>query len=97
MEENKKQFNWKTFIIVLMLTSDSHAESCTAVEAILNDNGFNAKNLQDIAEQEESERNIVTISILALYLTNETGTDSPMSFITADSQTVKKTIWIRQP
>ena len=44
-----------------MLTSDSHAESYTAVETILNDNGFNAKNLQDIAEQEESERNIVTI------------------------------------
>ncbi len=44
-----------------MLTSDSHAESYTAVETILNDNGFNAKNLQNIAEQEESERNIVTI------------------------------------
>ena len=44
-----------------MLTSDSHAESYTAVETILNDNGFNVKNLQDIAEQEESERNIVTI------------------------------------
>lgn len=44
-----------------MLTSDSHAESYAAVETILNDNSFNAKNLQDIAEQEESERNIVTI------------------------------------
>ena len=44
-----------------MLTSDNHAESYTAVQSILNDNGFNAKNLQNIAEQEESERNIVTI------------------------------------
>lgn len=44
-----------------MLTSDSHAESYTAVQSILNDNGFNAKNLQNIAEMEESERNIVTI------------------------------------
>lgn len=44
-----------------MLTSDNHAESYTAVESILNDNGFDAKNLQDIAELEESERNIVTI------------------------------------
>ena len=44
-----------------MLTSDNHAESYTAVQAILNDNGFNAKNLQNIAELEESERNIVTI------------------------------------
>lgn len=44
-----------------MLSSDSHAESYTAVQSILSDNGFNAKNLQDIAEQEEAERNIVTI------------------------------------
>lgn len=44
-----------------MLTSDNHAESYTAVQAILNDNGFNTKNLQNIAELEESERNIVTI------------------------------------
>ena len=44
-----------------MLTSDNHAESYTAVQSILNDNGFNAKNLLNIAEQEESERNIVTI------------------------------------
>uniref|UniRef100_UPI004055FC38 ABC transporter permease n=1 Tax=Agathobacter sp. TaxID=2021311 RepID=UPI004055FC38 len=44
-----------------MLRSDSHAESYTAVQSILNDNGFNAKNLQNIAEMEESERNIVTI------------------------------------
>ena len=44
-----------------MLTSDNHAESYTAVQSILNNNGFNAKNLQNIAEQEESERNIVTI------------------------------------
>ena len=44
-----------------MLTSDNHAESYTAVQSILNDNGFNAKNLQNIAEMEESERNIVTI------------------------------------
>lgn len=44
-----------------MLTSDNHAESYTAVQSILSDNGFNAKNLQNIAEMEESERNIVTI------------------------------------
>lgn len=44
-----------------MLCSDNHAESYTAVQTILSDNGFNAKNLQNIAEQEESERNIVTI------------------------------------
>lgn len=44
-----------------MLTSDSYAESYTAVQSILSDNGFNAKNLQNIAEHEESERNIVTI------------------------------------
>ena len=44
-----------------MLTSNNHAESYTAVETILNDNGFNAKNLQNIAEMEESERNIVMI------------------------------------
>ena len=44
-----------------MLQSDSHAESYTAVQTVLNDNGFDGKNLQDIAEQEESERNIVTI------------------------------------
>ena len=44
-----------------MLSSDSHAESYTAVQSILNDNGFNAKNLQNIAEMEESERNLVTI------------------------------------
>ena len=44
-----------------MLCSDNHAESYTAVQTILSDNGFNAKNLQNIAELEESERNIVTI------------------------------------
>lgn len=44
-----------------MLTTDSHAESYTAVQSVLNDNGFNAKNLWNIAEMEESERNIVTI------------------------------------
>ena len=44
-----------------MLCSDNHAESYTAVQTILSDNGFNAKNLQNIAEMEESERNIVTI------------------------------------
>lgn len=44
-----------------MLTSDNHSESYTAVQSILSDNGFNAKNLQNIAEMEESERNIVTI------------------------------------
>lgn len=44
-----------------MLTSDNHVESYTALQTILNDNGFNAKNLYDIAEREESERNIVTI------------------------------------
>lgn len=44
-----------------MLSSSNNTESYTAVQTILNDNGFNAKNLQDIAEQEESQRNIVTI------------------------------------
>ena len=44
-----------------MLKSDNHAESYTAVQSILNDNGFDGKNLQNIAENEESERNIVTI------------------------------------
>ena len=44
-----------------MLSSDSHAESYTAVQSILRDNGFNDKNLQNNAEMEESERNIVTI------------------------------------
>lgn len=44
-----------------MLSSDSHAESYTAVQSILSDNGFNANNLQDIAEMEESDRNIVSI------------------------------------
>lgn len=43
------------------LTSSSHAESYDAVSSILNDNGFDSKNLQNIAELEESERNIVTI------------------------------------
>ena len=44
-----------------MLNSDNHSESYTAVQSIMSDNGFNAKNLQNIAEMEESERNIVTI------------------------------------
>ena len=44
-----------------MLSSSNHTESYTAVQSILSDNGFNAKNLQNIAEMEESERNIVTI------------------------------------
>ena len=44
-----------------MLKSDNHAESYTAVQSILSDNGFNAENLRNIAEQEESERNIITI------------------------------------
>ncbi len=44
-----------------MLTSDSHSESYTAVQSVVSDNGFNVKNLQNIAEMEESERNIVTI------------------------------------
>ena len=44
-----------------MVTSDNHVESYTALQTLLNDNGFNAKNLYDVAEQEESERNIVTI------------------------------------
>ena len=44
-----------------MLSSDSHAESYAEVQSILSDNGFNAKNLQNTAEMEESERNIVTI------------------------------------
>ncbi len=44
-----------------MLTSSNHADSYNDVSSILNDNGFNAKNLQNIAEMEESDRNIVTI------------------------------------
>ena len=44
-----------------MLTSDNHSESYTAVQSVMSDNGFNIKNLQNIAEMEESERNIVTI------------------------------------
>ena len=44
-----------------MLNSGNHSESYTAVQSILSDNGFNAKNLQNIAEMEESERNIVSI------------------------------------
>ena len=44
-----------------MLTSDNHSESYTAVQSVMSDNGFNVKNLQNIAEMEESERNIVTI------------------------------------
>ena len=44
-----------------MLSSANHAESYTAVQSILSDNGFNTKNLQNIAEMEESNRNIVTI------------------------------------
>ena len=44
-----------------MLSSSNHAESYTAVQSILSDNGFNTKNLQNIAEMEESNRNTVTI------------------------------------
>ena len=44
-----------------MLSSSKHTESYAAVQSILNDNGFNTKNLQNIAEMEESSRNIVTI------------------------------------
>ena len=44
-----------------MLSSSNHTESYAAVQSILSDNGFNTKNLQNIAEMEESNRNIVTI------------------------------------
>ena len=44
-----------------MLISDSHAESYIDIQLILSDNGFDAMNLQDIAEREESDRNIITI------------------------------------
>lgn len=44
-----------------MLTSSSHPESYKAVEKLLEDRGFNGKALQNYAQEEESERNIVTI------------------------------------
>lgn len=56
-----KDFNAVDSSYYYMLSSSNHAESYTAVQSILSDNGFNAKNLQNIAEMEESERNIVTI------------------------------------
>ena len=56
-----EDFNAVDSSYYFMLSSDSHAESYTAAQSILSDNGFNANNLQDIAEMEESERNIVSI------------------------------------
>ena len=44
-----------------MLSSENHIESYNSVQTILSDNSFNVKNLQNIAEMEESERNIVII------------------------------------
>ena len=54
-------FNANDSSYYYMLSSTNHAESYTAVQSILNDNGFNSKNLQNIAELEESNRNTVTI------------------------------------
>ena len=41
--------------------SDDHVESYAAIETLLADNGFNAKNLMDIVEYEEANRNTVLI------------------------------------
>lgn len=54
-------FNAEDNTYYFMAASSNHTESYTAIGKILNDSGFNAKNLQDIAELEESNRNIVTI------------------------------------
>ena len=56
-----KDFNAVDSNYYYMLSSSNHTESYTAVQSILNDNGFNSKNLQDIAKLEESNRNTVTI------------------------------------
>ena len=56
-----KDFNAVDSSYYYMLSSSNHTESYTAVQSILNDNGFNSKNLQDIAKLEESNRNTVTI------------------------------------
>lgn len=44
-----------------LITSSNHAESYTALNMLLADNGFSVKNLQNKAEMEESNRNIITI------------------------------------
>lgn len=44
-----------------MLTSSAHAESYKAVEKLLEEHGLNGKDLMNYAQEEESERNIVTI------------------------------------
>ncbi len=44
-----------------VITSDNHTEGYTDIQSILSDQGFKATNLQNIAEQEESERNIITL------------------------------------
>lgn len=41
--------------------SDSHAQSFEALSDVLRDNGFDPKELYNIAESEEAERNIITI------------------------------------
>ncbi len=56
-----EDFDTEDNLYYYMLSSSSHAESYTAVQTILSDNGFNAKDLQNIAEMEESNRNLVTI------------------------------------
>ena len=56
-----KDFNAVDSSYYYMLSSSNHAESYADLQTILSDNGFNAKNLYNIAEEEESERNIVTI------------------------------------
>ena len=56
-----EDFNVSNSSYYYMFTSDNHSESYTELQTILSDNGFNAKNLYNIAEEEESERNIVTI------------------------------------
>jgi len=50
-----------------MLISDNHTASFTALKAVLTDNGFNENNLQDIAQQEESDRNLITIIRVFVY------------------------------
>ncbi len=44
-----------------MFNSKNHTESYTALQSILIDNDLNAKDLQNVAEEEESDRNIITI------------------------------------
>ena len=44
-----------------MLCSENPAESYDSVQSILSNTGFNPKSLKNIAEEEETERNIITI------------------------------------